>query len=330
MNRLAPVLMTAACGSTHPTIVPDAGDAGVADVAPQVSGPFRNPLNAGPDPFLVTDGGFYYLTTTQGDAVRIWKAASLAELAVAPATAVWQDGSQQVWAPAFYRLDGHWYLYYTSDDGVDANHRIRVVEADDVLGPYHYIGELDTGGWAIDPVVLEQGSGRYLLWSGTNSLLYIAPMSDPWTLGTRTYLPAAGGCPEVREAPSILQHAGTTFLVYSTCDTGKPDYQLWMMSIAQSADPTNVGAWTQHDGAVFARADANGVWGPGSSGFFTSPDGSEDWIVYHAKNTSEYTYDLRTTRAQPIAWQGDQPVFGSPIGLATWIALPAGDPGPGR
>jgi GH43 family beta-xylosidase len=334
MSRLAPVILTAACGSTHATIVPDGGDAAVADVALDaavpVSEPFRNPLNGGPDPFLVYDSGFYYLATTQGDAVRIWKAASLAGLSAAPVTTVWQDGSQEVWAPAFYRLDAQWYLYYTSDDGVDDHHRIHVLEADDALGPYHYKSELDTAGWAIDPAVLEQGGARYLVWSGAGSeghnLIYIAPMSDPWTIGARTYLPAAGGCPEVREAPSILQHAGTTFLVYSTCDTGKPDYQLWMMSIPETADPTNAAAWTQHDAAVFASAEQNGVYGPGSNAFFKSPDGSEDWIVYHAKSTSAYTYDFRTTRAQPIAWQGEQPMLGVPVAEGAPVRLPAGDP----
>jgi GH43 family beta-xylosidase len=335
MRTLAPVLLAAACESTHPIIVPDAA-ADAAVVAPPSVSPatFRNWLNGGPDPFVVYDAPYYYLATTQGDAVRIWRATSLDRLAVAAPTTVWQDGSQEVWAPAFYKLDGRWYLYYTSDDGTDANHRIHVVESDgdDPLGPYHDKAQLETSGWAIDPVILEQATGRYLVWSGAgtegHNLLYIAPMSDPWTVsGARTYLPAAGGCPEVREAPSILQHDGRTFLVYSTCDTGKPDYQLWMMSIATADDPTNVAAWTQHDGAILARDDAAGVWGPGSSGFFKSPDGSEDWIVYHAKNTSEYTYDFRTTRAQPITWNAGLPVIGAPIPTSTTLHVPSGDDG---
>ncbi|HET9987650.1 MAG TPA: family 43 glycosylhydrolase, partial [Kofleriaceae bacterium] len=85
-----------------------------------------------------------------------------------------------------------------------------------------------------------------------------------------------------------------------------------------------------HAGAVFARADAAGVWGPGSNAFFRSPDGSEDWIVYHAKNTAAYAYDLRTTRAQRIGWTADnEPDLGVPLAASATQLLPAGDPGRG-
>jgi GH43 family beta-xylosidase len=305
-------------------------------------GTFRNPLNPGPDPYVLVDGGSYYLLTTQGDAIRVWSGTSLADLAVGPSANVWQDTdtsrNREVWAPSMYHFDGRWYIYYTADDGTDANHRIYVIEADQPLGPYHFRGELEsptsTGTWAIDPVILEQMGNRYLLWSGAgtegHNLLYIAPMSDPWTIsGARLYLPAQGGCTEVREAPSVIQHGATTWLVYSTCDTGKPDYQLWGLSIPTTADPMNASSWTQWPSPLFARADAAGVWGPGSNGFFKSPDGSEDWIVYHGKDTSQYTYDRRTTRAQRIDWAGDVPQLGAPHAAGDTLELPSGDTGHG-
>jgi GH43 family beta-xylosidase len=325
-------------------------DTGASSSASSASGlpihnEFRNPLNTGPDPFMTFYDGNYYLATTQGDAVRIWKAPSLGELLAAPATTVWQDGdpsrNQQVWAPSFYLMNGHWYVYYTADDGVDDHHRLYVVESDgtDPLGPYHFKAKLAPPGnendWAIDPVLFQQTGGLYLAWSGAgtegHNLIYIAPLSDPWTVSAaRTYLGSAGGCPEVREAPAILQHGGTTFLVYSTCDTGKPDYQLWVQSIPTNGDPMNPSNWAQRQGAAFARNDATGVWGPGSNGFFKSPDGTEDWIVYHGKNTSQYTYDARTTRAQKIDWNGDgTPNLGAPLAAGATQALPSGDPASG-
>jgi GH43 family beta-xylosidase len=327
----------------------DGGDAGDASSGHDAGGPppnttFRNPLNTGPDPFMTTYDGNYYLATTQGDALRMWKAPSIGELLATPPVVVWQDTdptrNQQVWAPSFYLIGGHWYVYYTADDGTDANHRLYVVESDglDPLGPYHFKARLVPPGadeWEIDPVLIQQSAGLYIAWSGAgtegHNLIYVAPMSDPWTIsGPRTYLPAAGGCPEVREAPSILQHGGTTFLVYSSCDTGKPDYQLWMLSIPTSADPTVAGNWHQVPGAAFARNDAAGVWGPGSNGFFKSPDGTEDWIVYHGKNTSQYTYDGRDTRAQKIDWAPDgTPALGAPVAVDATLAVPSGDPGGG-
>ncbi|WP_163508845.1 glycoside hydrolase family 43 protein [Fodinicola acaciae] len=312
-----------------------------AQAAP-ASTTFRNPLNAGPDPFLTWYQGNYYLSTTQGDAIRIWKAPSLNQLLAAPANTVWRDSdgsrNQQVWAPEFYFLDGHWYVYYTADDGVDANHRIYVVESDgtDPLGPYHFKAKLQPANldvWAIDPTILQLGGRLYLGFSSKhsgNNSLYIAPMSNPYTLsGNGVYLPASGCTSDtVREAPEFVHSGGKTWMVYSTCDTGKPDYQLWEKSLNDGLDPLVAGNWVQHSGAVFSRNDSTGVYGPGHHAFFTSPDGAEQWIVYAAKNTSAYTYDGRTTRAQRIGFNADgSPDFGSPLAAGATQNLPAGDPG---
>ena len=54
---------------------------------------FRNPLNPGPDPYLAHHQGNYYLTTTQGNAVRIWKSPTLGGLKTAPAVTVWSDAT---------------------------------------------------------------------------------------------------------------------------------------------------------------------------------------------------------------------------------------------
>lgn len=51
-------------------------------------GKFQNPINPGPDPFMVFHDGNYHLTTTQGDAIRMWKAPTLAALKTAKPVAV--------------------------------------------------------------------------------------------------------------------------------------------------------------------------------------------------------------------------------------------------
>lgn len=344
MRALACVLALAACDAALEQ--PDA-DPPITDDSdeppPSAPATFRNPLNAGADPFLTYHAGHYYLMTTQGDALRMWKAPSIADLAVVPATTIWQDTdasrNRDVWAPSFYRFDGKWYVYYTADDGIDSHHRLHVLESagDDPLGPYHYKAKLEPINgldlWAIDPEVFEQNGVRYLVWSGetaqARNRLFIAPLANPWTIsGPRVYLTAAGGCPEVREAPSIVQHDGTTHLVYSTCDTGKPDYQLWSLRIPMTADPMLAASWSQYPVPVLQPKPELGVFGPGSNGFFKSPDGTEDWIVYHAKNTSTFTYDGRTTRAQRIDWTNTLNL-GTPVAVNAPQVLPSGDPGPG-
>jgi GH43 family beta-xylosidase len=323
-------------------------DGGQALDQPPDDGPrnmaFRGPLNMGPDPFMTYHDGFYYLSTTQGDALRMWKARTPGDLLSAEAKTIWTDSNpsrnQQIWAPAFFFIDGKWYVYYCADDGVDDNHRLYVIESDgtDPLGPYHFKAKLDIPGsdiWAIDGEILRQNGKMYIMWAGENStarnLIFIAPMSNPWTVsGSRQYLEASGGCPEVREGPSILQHDGTTFMVYSTCDTGKPDYQLWMKSIPMNADPMVPGNWKQHSSPIMVRNDGAGIWGPGHNGFFKSPDGKEDWIVYHAKNTDRYTYEGRTTRIDKVMWESDGlPSFGPLPATGADRTVPSGDPGGG-
>ncbi len=306
---------------------------------------FRNPLKQdGPDPWLVFHDGFYYLSTTTDSDIRLRRASRLADLANAPDVLIWKDDTpsraKHLWAPEYYLLDGphgrRWYLYYTASDDEDRNHRLHVLESagTDPLGPYSYCGSLmtdpDNGYYAIDGSVLAGADGSlYLLWAGhPGHVLFISRMNNPWTLtGERVHLPADGfGCDEVREGPVTLQRNGKIFLVYSACDTGKPDYKLGMLLADEGADLLNPSDWRQHPTPVFTRNDAAGVYGPGHNHFFRSPDGTEDWMVYHAKTESRYTYAGRSTRAQPFTWNADgTPSFGVPLGLDTDIPVPSGE-----
>ncbi|MFV8182009.1 family 43 glycosylhydrolase [Streptomyces sp. AF1B] len=313
--------------------------------AQAAAGTFRNPLNTGPDPFMTYWNGNYYLTTTQGDSIRMWRSPSLGTLLTADPVTVWTDTdpsrNQHIWAPEFYRFGNRWYLYYTADDGTDDHHRVYVLESDgdDPAGSYHFKAKLappnHASDFAIDPGILQHDGRLYLAYAGINQYQHnginIAPMSNPYTVsGDAVAIDAAGGCPEVREGPEFLNRNGRTWMTYSTCDTGKPDYQVWMMSLADGADPLVPANWQQHSGPVFSRADDHGVYGPGHHAFFRSPDGTEDWIVYHAKSTSAYTYTDRTTRAQKIIWNADgSPNLGRPLAMGATQDLPSGDPGSG-
>ncbi|MET8153199.1 glycoside hydrolase family 43 protein [Actinoplanes sp. NPDC049668] len=307
------------------------------------AGTFRNPVGTGPDPFMTYFNGNYYLLMTEGDAIRIRRSRSVATLLNAPAVQVWRDTdptrNQHVWAPELYRVNNRWYLYYTADNGVDENHRLFVLESagDDPAGPYQFKARLvppNRDVFAIDAGLMRHNGRLYLMWSGLNEFQHnginIAPLSNPWTVsGNAVSLNAAGHCPEVREGPAFLYRSGRTWMTYSVCDTGKPDYGLWMMSVASGADPLNRASWQQHNGALFSRQDARGVYGPGHHGFFTSPDGTETWIVYHAKTTSVFTYGNRTTRVQRIGFNADgSPSLGQPLAIGATQDLPAGDPGP--
>ncbi len=66
----------------------------------------------------------------------------------------------------------------------------------------------------------------------------------------------------------------------------------------------------------------------GHNGFFTSPDGTESWIVYHANDSaSEGCDNGRTTRAQKFTWNSDgSPNLGTPVALGGSLAGPSGEP----
>ncbi len=306
-------------------------------VVAQSPGTFRNPLNASADPWLGYVDGSYYLSTTQGDRVDLWKAASLGDLATAKPVTMWKSG-KDVWAPEFHQLDGphgkRWYGYFTMTDGPDVNHRMYVVEAKEIAGPYgqpiQLITDPNNEFYAIDGTVWNHPNGQlYFLWAGhPGHRIYIAKMDSPWTLKhNRVLIPASGfGCDEVREGPFIISHGDRIFLTYSACDTGKPDYKLGALWTTPGKNPMDPQSWVQVNEPILAQADDHGVYGPGHHSFFKSPDGTQDWIAYHGKTSSKYTYSGRSTRAQQLEWTSDgmiKPI--KPIALDEPIMLPSGD-----
>src|SRR4029079_10188558 len=67
------------------------------------------------------------------------------------------------------------------------------------------------------------------------------------------------------------------------------------------------------------------------NGFFKSPDGTEDWIVYHGVNNpnGDCGRTLRTTRIQKFTWNADNtPNLGAPLALTTDSTVPSGEGGP--
>jgi GH43 family beta-xylosidase len=305
---------------------------------------FANPLVPGdsPDPWMVVHEGRYYFLHSEDETISIRSAGSIKQLYTARPVTVWRDAtrerSRQMWAPELHRVGDKWYLYYCASDGDHLTHRCHVLESAglDPLGPYHYKGKLRTdpvdSEYAIDAGLLQLPGGKlFLMWAGfPGHRVYISEMVDAWTtVGPRVLLPCDGfGCEEVREGPVTLVRNGRVFLMYSACDVGKPDYCVGVLEADVGADLLNPASWRQVPEPLLRRCDAHAVYGPGHHGVFKSPDGREDWIVYHGKSTPLFTYRYRTARAQRLSWYaGGRPYVGEPTALDQPLVVPGGDPG---
>ena len=204
------------------------------------------------------------------------------------------------------------------------------------MGPYRFMGTPMPSTWNIDGSYLQLNGQLYLLWSefqGADQSVWIARMTNPWTItGSKVLISRPtlswelqGG--RVNEGPAALQRNGRTFIVYSASSCNTQFYKLGLLTL-NGSDPLNPASWTKSPNPVFQAA--NGVFGPGHNGFFTSPDGSESWIVYHGNATSSQGCgNTRSTRIQRFTWNGDgTPNFGSPVSTTTDVAVPAGERGP--
>lgn len=317
---------------------------------------FTNPICEGADPWVTQHDGKYLACMSEGNrAISVHISDDLTNLG--PKNIVWRAPSsgpysKEIWAPELHRLDGRWYIYFAASDGDNRNHLSYALESegDDPLGPYELHGPIYTGDdpeqknenrWAIDATVLELPQGRYLLWSGweddrDEQWLYIAPMKSPWELsGPRVKLchnadhlweRVAENAVErgLHEGPQVLQRDDRTFIVYSTSSSWQPTYKLGMLELKRDGDPLNPADWVKFDQPAFSGTDQ--TYGVGHASFVKSPDGTEDWIVYHAKQDREDGW-RRAVFVQPFTWgPKGRPLFGSPVAAGDLLDMPSGTP----
>ncbi len=163
----------------------------------------------------------------------------------------------------------------------------------------------------------------FFVWSGWpgrrdgQQNLYIAPMSNPFTLSGPRVLIAQPDQPWERiampicEGPQVLQNNGKTFVVYSASGSWTEDYCLGLLT-NNDGDLLNPASWIKRPTPVFQKTDH--VWGLGHCSFVKSPCRTEDWIIYHSKSSKEEGWADRDVHAKQFTWAADgSPDFGLPL-----------------
>lgn len=310
-------------------------------------GAFTNPIIRSmdcADPWVIYHDGYYYLTGTldPDGGLWIWAAKNLTQIDHGKKVKVWSapargPESHGIWAPELHWIGGKWYLYFCACDGEDQDHRQYVLQAKtgDPQGAYTDCGRVDPtlNSFAIDGSVLQMPDGKlYWLWS--DGKLHIAPMSSPLRVdATRRRVLAAPSLPWERgwiEAPEALIHNGRVFIAYSAGHSATPNYSIGLLAW-KGGDVLNAKSWVKNPMAVFYPyfGPDGAVYTVGHNCFTTSPDGKENWIVYHAKDwrgTGDQWFAGRTTRMQKFTWSADgYPIFGHPIPSGIAIPQPSGE-----
>ena len=314
-------------------------------------GVFKNPvLDSGPDPWVVKSAGYYYVTHTTGNSIRLYRTQKMSRLSSAEVKTVWTPpetgmNAENIWAPELHFILDKWYLYYAADDGNNENHRIWVLEnadPDPFEGTWVDKGQLQLPDdkWAIDGTLFSPGDAIYFAWSGweqdvnDRQNIYIAQMSDPWTVTSDRVMLSTpelawemkGGPPYVNEAPQFIAHEGSIFLTYSASGCWTDDYSIGLLSTPATSDLLDADAWEKSAQPVLQKDFAAQTFGPGHNAFFKSLDGTEDWIIYHANGSANGDCDdARSMRMQKFTWVAGKPQFGPPATLGAQLPVPAGE-----
>ena len=308
------------------------------------------------DPFVLKYGDGYLFTGSYPayDRIILRWAPTLSELQTAEEHVIWRKHesgtgamSELIWAPEIHRINGQWVIYFAAAHTTAIHpvadtfqHRVFCLTCDDenpLTGTWTERGQVDTGmdTFALDATTFVHTDGRqYLIWAQQDlaieghSNLYIAAMSNPWTLQSEAVMISK---PEldwekirfiVEEGPAVLTHGDRIFVTFSASGTG-PEYAMGMLTAKTDADLLDPSSWTKNPEPVFVSDETVRQFGPGHNSFTTTEDG-RDVLIYHCRNYVEILGDPlfdpnRHARMGFIDWNEDgTPNFGAPSMDTRW------------
>jgi GH43 family beta-xylosidase len=293
------------------------------------------------DPWVYkhTDG-FYYFTASvpEYDRIEIRRSEKIEGLAAAEPVTVWRkhDGgpmSKHIWAPELHCIENKWYIYFAAGEAEDIwkirPYVLECTDKDPMTGAWIEKGMVQKaegdpfsfGEFSLDATTFEHSGKRYLVWAqkvngaGGISNLYIAEMSNSWTLATVQVMLTT---PDydwerhifwVNEGPAVIKRNGRIFISFSASATDY-HYCMGLLTASEDADLLDPNSWSKSRWPVLESSDESGLYGPGHSSFTVSEDGSEDLLVYHARPYREIAGDPlydpnRHTFVKRLKWNAD-------------------------
>lgn len=310
---------------------------------------FINPIipqRADPWVYKHTDGYYYFTgSVPEYDRIEVRRARTIQELGEAEPVVAWRKYdkgpmSANIWAPEIHFVQGKWYIYFAAARTTETveglfDHRMFVLEnasANPLEGEWVEKGQIKTKweSFALDATSFEHKGVQYLVWAQKdpdivgNSNLYIASMENPWTLGSEQVMIAEPTHAWekigflVNEGAAVLKRNGKIFIAFSASSTDH-NYCMGLLYADEDSDLLAAESWVKLPEPVFQTNEEVGQYGPGHNSFTVSPDGSQDIIIYHARNYKEIEGDPlydpnRHARAQVFGWDdAGFPVFGIPV-----------------
>lgn len=244
----------------------------------------------------------------------------------------------QYWAPEIHYIprevagdDYGWYCYVAASDSsnTDAAHRMYVYKSpnpdDPMCQDWELMGKITDSSnyWAIDGTVITWGGEMYFAWSGRESTglqanaqnIYIAKMSNPWTLSEqRTMLSSPSQSweryqtsPAVNEGPQAFEYDGRLYLTYSANGSWAKNYCVGILSYNGTGSLSDAKNWTKRtSGPFFSRNSSisGSPYGTGHGAIVETLDGTP-WLVFHANPT--------TTTSAAANWWSRRMIYAQPI-----------------
>lgn len=268
-----------------------------------------------------------------------------------------------LWRPQIIRLENKWYLYFSGDDGNTDHQQIHVMindSEDPFEGEFVLKGAISTdpeNNRAIHSQVFLHHDTLYMIWSGWESKrvyqetqsIYIAKMENPWTIGSdrsmistpeyeweRQWVNPDGSKVSypihVNENPFFFQwdKSNDVYIFYSASGNWTPFYSIGRLRAKVDSNLLDPASWEKSQRPVFTMSEKDSIYGTGDCGIVPSPDYSDYYLVYSAREKENDTFgttDSRTLRMQRIGVSPDgSPDLGQPAPLTATFKKPSGTP----